>query len=84
MSKAIENRLAKLEIKAGICVSPPPTVVVLFTNQIEYNGHRWQREPGEAEKDFHNGVVRELRATYPPPFIFICFGNKPAVPPDAS
>jgi hypothetical protein len=42
--------------------------------RAESNGLAWQRDPDEAEKDFQNRVVGDLRsADHKPPFLVILF-----------
>jgi hypothetical protein len=84
MRRSVCQRIARLEERAGIGPNLPPTLVVLYFDHVEHDGRKWQREPEETERDFQGRVVRDLRSTYASPFIFMCFGHKPAAPPDAS
>lgn len=81
MRRSTSQRIARLEERAGIGPNPPPSIVLLGSNHVANGGQTWDREFTESEREFHGRVVRDLyEAGYPSP-IFICFGNKPKLPP---
>jgi hypothetical protein len=80
MRRDIPRRIERLEQAAGVGEKPLPNLFFHFTDKqasttairAEANGLAWQQEPDEAEKDFQDRVVGDLRsAGHKPPFLVI-------------
>jgi hypothetical protein len=81
MHRDICRRIERLEAEGGISPNRPPPIILLHSDQVEHDGRKWQREPEEGKREFHGRIAYDLyEAGYPSP-IFLCFGQKPRLPP---